>query len=199
MKKRYAFIGLAVIAAIAVAVPAMGIDATSSVSVGKLNKKLKKLTQRVAALEATDPVPGPPGAQGAQGAQGEQGLQGAPGPSEASIERDGTIAMPDVKAQIQDRPTPAGSYVFWAKIDLSGGAAGTDVECDIATTAPAITAQDRATVDSPGGDGNTITLLAAETTTGGEVQLNCQDGVGGTVTANNVRLVAMRVGSLTEE
>jgi hypothetical protein len=196
MRKRYVFIGLAVIAAIAVAVPAMGggTDATTSVSTGKLSKKLKKLTQRVAALESTDPVPGPAGTPGAQGAQGEQGTPGTPGPSEATSEADGTIAMPDAKAQIQDRPTPAGAYVFWAKVDMSGAG---DVECDITTSAPAIV-QDRATVTNAAVDGNTLALVGTATTTGGEVSLDCTDGGDG-VTANNVRLVAMRVGTLVEE
>ena len=72
MGKREVFIGLALFGAIAVAVPAMGggLDATSSVSVGKLEKKLKKLTKRVAALEEADPVAGPQGPVGPQGQQG---------------------------------------------------------------------------------------------------------------------------------
>ncbi len=196
MQRRYLIGGLALILAIAIAVPALGVDAGSSVTVKKVSKKLKKLTKRVAALEATDQVPGP---EGPPGPQGEQGEQGPIGPSDASAEADASIAIPDAKGEIQDGPTPAGDYIFWAKVDLTGGAAGTDVECDLVTTTPNIL-QDRATVDNPGGEGATVALLGTATTFGaGEVRLLCEDGVGGTVTASNVRLVVQRVGDLTEE
>jgi hypothetical protein len=194
MQKRYVVGGLAVILAIAVAVPALGVDAGSSASVKKVSKKVKMLAKRVAALEGTDAVPGP---QGAGGPQGPEGPQGPIGPSSASTEADGSVGVPDVKAQFQDRATPAGSYLLWAKMDANGDGAPNDLECDLVTTAPD-SLQDRATVDIPTGDGTTVDLMGSATTTGGEAALRCTDGGTG-VTLNNVRLSVLEVGSLVEE
>ncbi len=104
-----------------------------------------------------------------------------------------SIPIPNAKGAIQDTSIPAGSYVFWAKIDMTGDG---DVECDLRTSSPAAL-QDRATVDNPAGDGNTLALLGTATTTGGDINLDCQDA-GTDVTADNVRLVSVGVGSLSE-
>jgi hypothetical protein len=199
MRTRYLVGGLAVILAIAVAVPALGVDAGSSASVKKVSKNLKKLTKRVAALEETDPVPGPQGPQGPQGEQGQQGQQGATGPSEATSSSTTAQPMNDGSfATLVDVPTPAGSYVFWGKVDMSG--ATTDqVQCRLRTNQPPVNEQDLAIVDGGNTDGNTLALLATATTTGSDVNLDCMDGAAGSVIADNVRLVAMRVGSLVEE
>lgn len=102
MQRRYLIGGLAVILAIAIAVPALGIDAASSVSVKKVGKKVKKLTKRVAALEATGPTPGPQGEQGGQGERGEQGS------SAAGVIQGNTNKNLTVQTNSEDRFPPSG-------------------------------------------------------------------------------------------
>jgi hypothetical protein len=127
MRKREVFIGLAVFGAIAVAVPAMGggLDATSSLSVGKLNKKLKKLTERVAAVEETDPVAGP------QGQQGPRGSQGPPGSPDTPAQVLSKLAQVDGPDSGLDADTLDGTtandfgLVDGANLGMSTGAAAT--------------------------------------------------------------------------
>lgn len=76
MKRRYVFIGLAAIGAIGIAVPALGVDATSSGSLKKVKKQIKQLQTDVAALQAQAPVPGPQGDPGATGPPGLSDLSG---------------------------------------------------------------------------------------------------------------------------
>jgi hypothetical protein len=92
MRTRHLVGGLAVILAIAVAVPALGVDAVPSASVKKLSKKLRGLTARVTALEETDLVPGPQGPEGPEGPPGPPGSI-APG----SVGTDELAVVPGVK------------------------------------------------------------------------------------------------------
>lgn len=89
MRTRHLVGGLAVILAIAVAVPALGVEAGPIATVKKLSKKLKRLTARVTALEKTDLVPGPQGPQGPPGPPGSI----APG----SVGTDELAVVPGVK------------------------------------------------------------------------------------------------------
>src|SRR5688572_6724407 len=184
---------LAIVAALAGTAVAVPDTSTSAIS-KKVTKKLKKLTQRVTALEQTDLVPGPQGPQGQPGPEGAEGQQGTTGPSEAlSTSTTGHPINDGSFAAVVDVLTPAGSYVFWGKVDMSG-ATSDQVQCRLRTTDPTVNEQDLAIVDGGNADGNTIALLATATTNGGDVNLDCTDGAAGSVIADNVRLVAVRVG-----
>lgn len=153
---------------------------------------------------------GPQGAQGPQGPQGPQGAQGAegpPGPStdvfHASVLE---VALPEQGGQfltVSHLDLPAGEYVILAKawfVNLDSVTKGL-AYCLLA--APDGSNDQSLTVVEPDRELNLAEALSLnlnyENTQPFRVNLSCtnNNGLGGRLTAKNIVLTAIRVGSLT--
>src|SRR5262245_14280531 len=117
MKRSYVLMGLALIAAVALGSTAI---AGGGLAVTSAKKKVKR------------GPPGPPGTAGPAGALGATGATGATGPSNAQIERDANISVPDSIAPMQSQTVQGGSpYLFWAKARMTNTVSPTNVNCDL--------------------------------------------------------------------
>jgi hypothetical protein len=148
---------------------------------------------------------GAPGPIGPQGATGPQGAQGAPGLSSAFS---GSIAGP---VTITSFVTPGdkvghlnlqpGSYVLFAKAWIENQSTTTATTAGCELDAGADSDKDDLKLE-PSTSNNAfrgaVSLNVAHTfTSAGIAQLSCFTGSGVTVTANNVVVTAVPVGSLT--
>lgn len=143
----------------------------------------------------------PAGPQGPQGPQGQQGPQGERGPSNAfQAAAAGPINVGATSTELLTLNLPsAGSYVVSSKVYFNNNnAADTFVQCNL--TVGASSDIGSTGVDDDGGEDDHRTLpgLLAVTTAGpATATLACRHIAGGTTTANDMRIVAIQVGSLT--
>jgi hypothetical protein len=142
---------------------------------------------------------GPAGADGADGATGPQGPQGAVGPrgpSDAYWTSVASVAVPNSSAAISSLGLETGSYVVWAKSWFQNAGIGS---ASVTCTLDAAGELDEARLAVAAGSVGTTTLVGVVTlASSGSVSLLCTDGGGvADATANDVRLVAIRVETLT--
>jgi hypothetical protein len=190
MKRRYVVTGLGLIAVLALVTTAVaggGIGSGASTSKSKVRRG----------------PPGPAGPQGQQGAQGSPGspgapgTPGAPGPSNAVIERDASLSVPDTMGNLQAQTVEGGSpYLFWAKAHMTS--VGGNVTCELRTGGS--TVQDTigvVPVPTSANGGVQITLIGADNLPAGPqaVEFRCNDNNTG-VGASNVRLLIQKAGAL---
>jgi hypothetical protein len=147
---------------------------------------------------ATGPQ-GPQGLAGADGATGPQGPQGAVGPrgpSNAYWTSVASVAVPNSSAAISSLGLDAGSYVVWAMSWFQNAGLGS---APVTCTLDAAGELDEARLAVASGSVGTTTLVGVVTLASpGSVSLLCTDGGGvADATANDVRLVAIRVETLT--
>jgi hypothetical protein len=144
----------------------------------------------------------PAGAQGAQGQQGPQGPPGQRGPSDAfQTAAAGPVALGAASTELLTFDLPsAGSYVLSSKVYINNDGAGDAfVNCTTAVGTSSDLASTGVQADSGEDDHRTIGGLLAATTTGPDTAtFACQRFAGTTISANDMRMVAIRVGSLTE-
>src|SRR5947199_103526 len=148
---------------------------------------------------ATGPT-GPTGAAGATGATGDAGPTGAAGPGDAFVTPDDTGSITDSLATLATVfGLEDGTYVVTAKASLAGDATTpTRVTCDLTAVATGVV--DMAAVDVGASAAAEIVLTAPVTLSGGptDVQLECSTNpTGTTVTASDIKMTALRVGSVT--
>jgi hypothetical protein len=135
MKRRTLIIGLAIVAAMSVAVPAMGQSAAPS-AVSKVMKLVKKADQRSkrASKDARKALKlakqGPTGPQGPAGPQGTTGLQGLQGPTGLSgLERitDSGGTNSD-SGKVVGIACPSGKRLVSAGAEIIGGQTGVSTD-----------------------------------------------------------------------
>jgi hypothetical protein len=138
---------------------------------------------------------------GPRGAKGATGNTGATGPSDAfSAYLDGPVALPSGLATIATLTLPdAGSYVIFAKAWLFDNV-NSNVLTDCRLSAEGDTDQTRATVE--GNSGTVVTGAAVsfsvvhKFTAPGVAELKC-NGFGVNVSANQIKITAIKVANLT--
>jgi hypothetical protein len=141
---------------------------------------------------------GPAGPPGQPGAQGQAGAAGAPGPSDAYVKNvTGTVNVPTAGGGIGSVTIPqAGNYVIIAKVGVSSSAG---ISGDVRCTLTAGGATDTGTVTLPAdGRGVVTTAVGAQYSAAGSAGVTCNQTVGeGSVNAGQVRIVAIKTGTLT--
>src|SRR5437867_1282912 len=148
---------------------------------------------------ATGPT-GDTGPTGATGPTGDTGPTGATGPSDVFVTPDYTGSITDSLATLATVfGLEDGTYVVTAKASLAGDATTpTRVTCDLTAVATGVV--DMAAVDVGASAAAEIVLTAPVTLSGGptDVQLECSTNpTGTTVTASDIKMTALRVGSVT--
>lgn len=147
-------------------------------------------------------LPGADGAAGAQGPAGTDGADGAPGPegprgpSDAYWTSVASVAVPNASAAISTLGLGAGSYIVWAKSWFQNAGIGS---APVTCTLDAAAELDEARLAVASGSVGTTTLVGVVTlASSSSVSLRCTDGGGvADATANDVRLVAIQVATLT--
>jgi hypothetical protein len=139
---------------------------------------------------------GPPGADGANGATGPEGAAGPRGPSDAYWTSVASVAVPNTAGAISSLGLETGSYVVWAKSWFQNAGIGS---ASVTCTLNAAGELDEARLAVAAGSVGTSTLVGVVTlSSSGSISLFCTDGGGvADATANDVRLVAIRVETLT--
>jgi len=168
---------------------------------GKVNGIKASLTPqpgRLLALDANGQFPASVIPTGSGGG----GPPGPPGPSDAySTSRNGSIAILGPWTTIATLSLPqAGAYVVFAKAEVGNAHASARGVADCLLTAGNDSDRTMSVLEpgSQGTDAATIALhLGHEFAGPGTVTLECNDFVGGTVSARNVKVTAIRVGTLT--
>jgi hypothetical protein len=147
-------------------------------------------------LDGADGAVGPAGPAGADGPTGPQGPQGPRGPSDAYWTTVASAAVPDSSASIASLNLGAGSYVVWAKGWFQNNGIGTgQITCTLETA----TELDEMRLHVATNNAGAATLVGVATLASAtDVSLLCSDGGGvANVTASDVRLVALKVETLT--
>ncbi len=198
MERRRIAVGLAAIATVAIAVPAIaGPDA--GISVGK---KIKKAIKKEVARQIE---PGPAGPPGEDGAPGVRGPIGPRGPSNGNLDSVlGPVAAPNTLTPLDpdaDVP-PAATSMFIAKLEAESGAGNSNVRCDLILDPPsgADVVLDTLTVDLPAGNQRGVLSLLGggsnpSTTANSSAEIHCSDNSTG-ASLSNIKLGVIRVGDL---
>src|SRR4051812_47383895 len=141
---------------------------------------------------------GPSGEQGPQGIQGIQGLQGERGPSDARVDNAGVVAL-DTTQKVVATLNPVGNAVVTAKTLLVNSGTQGPVTCEIALAGHEADLDpiDISQVVVPANGAQTLTLSGGVPATSGALNFLCRAAAGGPVNAQNTRLTAITVGSLT--
>ena len=186
MKRSYALMGLALIAAVALG--------STAIAGGGLGARSAKKARR------GPPGPaGPAGQPGTPGTPGTPGATGATGPSNAEIERDANLSVPDAMGTLQSQTVQGGSpYLFWAKARMTSTSGVGNVQCELRTGGATVQDTFGSTpAPTAGNGGRDIVLFGADDLPAGSqtVEFRCADA-GGDVTASNARLLIQKAGAL---
>lgn len=158
-----------------------------------LNRSLKAVDFGVGQIPR-----GPAGPPGPAGTSGQTGPAGPAGPSDAFVKNvTGTVTVPTAGTGVGGLSIPqAGNYVIIAKVGVSSSASITgDVRCTL--TASGSTDTSTVTLSADGRD--VITLaLGQQFSAAGTAGVTCNQSVGeGAVNAGQIRIVAIKTGTLT--
>jgi len=135
---------------------------------------------------------------GTRGPKGDDGLQGPPGPSDAySTHPPNTaipVSYPDQKTvSVASLPLAAGSYVITGKVQIVTGGSG--VECFL--TVGSDTDHSRFIQNSNLQESAPSFLIAQTMPSGGTAEIDCLVIGPANALINDIRLVAIKVGSIT--
>jgi hypothetical protein len=198
MKRRYALSGLGLVAAIALVTTAVAGGGLGSGDKGPSAKAAAKKKAKRGPPGPAGPA-GPPGPAGPAGSTGAPGLAGPTGPSNAAIERDSSVTVPDTMGNLQAETVEGGSpYLFWAKARMNSTSGTGNVQCELRTGGATVQDSFGSTpAPTTANGGRDILLMGADNLPAGAqaVEFRCADA-GGEVSASNLRLLVQRAGAL---
>ena len=142
---------------------------------------------------------GPGGEQGPQGAQGIQGIQGAQGergPSSGQVDNGGAGELDTVAPSTLATLSLTGDSVLTGKTLLVNQGTAATVACSLSQSG-AVDPIDISAVTLAAGASQTLTLTGGAPASPSAVTFACRNTSGGAVNAQNTRLTAVTVGSLT--
>jgi len=164
--------------------------------------KLANKAVTLAKLAASARIPGPRGPKGDPGTKGDPGPTGPTGPSDAYLDTNKPAVTLPVTTDVRVatvRVPDAGSYVVWGKATLHADPAHTNLTeslCRLGTGSASDEATDISLAYVAPGAYQTLNTTYAGTFSGAtSVNLYCV--VNGTSDVRDVRLVAIKVGTLT--
>jgi hypothetical protein len=185
-----------------VGTPQLKPDAVTSIKVKNGSLKLAdfadgQLPQGARGAQGSSGRKGDAGPAGPAGATGATGATGAPGPTAAYYDSNDltvtVLAGPDTRVATLAIPQP-GKYVIWSKVWLTRPSAGqaTTGACFLRTDG----VEDVTLWSAPQAlPASAVNILAHDYATAGTINLYCN--ASGASMANNAKIVAMPVGSLT--